>query len=219
MAEDTAEKKSLSREDLENHYWHILLTEGKRPASIYAFVQQAEIEEAEFYKHAASFEALEANYWSRLVEETIAVLHEDGEFADYPSDQKILAFFYTFFAHAQKHRSRLVEFFPRPGCYKALKPMRHKFTEFAQTIVDQGLEEGSIADRKKLTEKYPQLMFEQFRSIIEYHRKDQSDGFQDTDAFIEKSVRLGADIARAGTLDSAIDLGRFLLRKITLPGS
>ena len=59
-------------------------------------------------------------------------------------------------------------------------------------------------------------MFEQFRSIIEYHRKDQSEEFQDTDALIEKSVRLGADIARAGTLDSAIDLGRFLLRRLTV---
>lgn len=217
MAKSTSRKKAA--EDLENQYWHVLLTTGKRPSSVYAFTQEIGMEESEFYQHAASFEALEAAYWDRLVEETIQVLHKDKEYADYPGDQKILAFFFTFFVHAQKNRSRLVEFFPRPGCCKALKPMRKRFIEFAREIVEQGIEDGSIADRKKLSEKYPELLFEQFRSIIEFHRKDQSDEFQDTDALIEKSVRFSADIARSGTLDSAFDLGRFLMRRLTLPGS
>ena len=57
------------------------------------------------------------------------------------------------------------------------------------------------------------------KGIIEFHRKDQSPEFQDTDALIEKSVRFSADMARSGTLDSAFDLGRFLMRRFTLPGS
>jgi hypothetical protein len=97
--------------------------------------------------------------------------------------------------------------------------MRHRFIEFAKEIITQGIEDGSVADRKKVSEKYPELLFEQFRSIIEFHRKDQSTEFQDTDALIEKSVRFSADVARSGTLDSAFDLGRFLLRRFTLSGS
>jgi hypothetical protein len=215
----SAQKKPSPAEELEKHYWHVLLTKGKRPSSVYAFTEEIGMEEAEFYKHAASFEALEAAYWDRLVEETIEVLHKDDEYADYPCDQKILAFFYTFFLHAQKNRSRLVGFFPRPGCFKTLKPMRHRFIEYAREVIKQGIEDGAVADRKKLSEKYPELLFEQFRSIIEFHRKDQSDEFQDTDAFIEKSVRFSSDIAQSGTLDSALDLGRFLLRRFTLPNS
>ena len=138
------------------------------------------------------------------------------QWSDFDSDHQI---FFTFFAHAQKNRSRLVEFFPRPGCSKTLKPMRHRFVEFAKEIITQGIEDGSVADRNKVSEKYPELLFEQFRSIIEFHRKDQSPEFQDTDALIEKSVKFSADVARSGTLDSAFDLGRFLLRRFTLPGS
>ena len=205
----------LSRELLEDHYWHILLTEGKRPKSVYALAQSVGIEEAEFYKHASSFESIEAGYWDRLIEETICVLHDDSDYADYSSQQKVLAFLYTFFVHAQKNRSRIVEFFPRPGCSSALKPMRKRFIDFSSAIIAQGVDEGSIADRKILTDKYPQLLFEQFRAIVEFYRKDHSVEFQDTDALIEKSVRLGADIARSGSLDSAFDLGRFLLRKFT----
>ena len=219
MNNATKTDKTKKSPDLDSSYWHFLLTEGERPKSVYAFTQELGIEEADFYQHAASFEALEAKYWESLVAETISVLDDDEDFSNYPSDQKLLAFFYTFFAHAQKNRSRLVSFFPRPGCYQSLRPMRHRFVEFAKNIIAGGLEDGSIADRKKLTEKYPQILFEQFRSLIEFYRKDQSENFQDTDAFIEKSVRFGADIARSGTLDSAFDLGRFLLRRFTLPSS
>ncbi|MBK1856424.1 hypothetical protein JO972_15745 [Verrucomicrobiaceae bacterium 5K15] len=203
--------------DITQAYWHFLLTEGKRPASVYGFTEKLGISEEDFYQQASSFESLESRYWLSLVEETIAVLDSDDDYPEYPAEQKLLAFYYTFIAHAQKHRSRLVEFFPRPGCYQSVKAMRQRFVAFASEIITQGLEEGSIADRKKLTEKYPQLMFEQLRSVIEFYRKDHSEEFQDTDAFIEKSVRLGADLSRSGSLDSAIDLGRFLLRRFTLP--
>ena len=97
--------------------------------------------------------------------------------------------------------------------------MRKRFVAYAREVIQEGIEDGSIADRKKLSAKYPELLFEQFRTIIEFHRKDQSDDFQDTDALIEKSVRFSADLARSGTLDSAFDLGRFLMRRFTLPGS
>ncbi|QQL45278.1 TetR/AcrR family transcriptional regulator [Sulfuriroseicoccus oceanibius] len=221
MSKTTKAKKAAKdpKSEIDHQYWHLLLTEGKRPASVYAFTQQIGIDEAEFYNHAASFDALEAAYWEQLVTETIDVLESDEDYASYDSEQKLLAFFYTFFAHAQKNRSRLVSFFPRPGANKTIALMRRKFLDWAKSVIEQGVEEGSVADRKKLTEKYPQLLFEQFRGIIEFHRKDQSHEFQDTDALIEKSVRFGADVARAGTLDSAFDLGRFLLRRFTVPRS
>lgn len=205
-----------SQPSIESQYWHILLTEGKRPTSIYAFATSIGIEESEFYKHAASFEALEAHYWRSLVDDTVEILHQDNDYESYGSEQKILAFFYTFFLLAQKNRSRMVTFFPRIGCLSGLKPMRQQFIQFASELVAGGIQEGSIADRKMLTQKYPHLLFEQLRATIEFYKKDQSVEFQDTDAFIEKSVRLSADIASAGTLDSAFDLGRFLLRKITV---
>ena len=202
--------------NISHAYWHHLLTKGKRPESVYAFAYELGFDEGEFYQHASSFEALEASYWASLVEETIEVLHSDEDYAEYEAEQKFLAFFFTFFTHIQSNRSRLTQFFPRLGCMKTLKPMRAAFVEYAKGVIAQGISEGSIADRKKFSEKYPELIFEQLRGLIEFHRKDESEGFQDTDAFIEKSVRFGSDMARSGSLDSAFDLGRFLLRRFTL---
>ena len=76
---------------------------------------------------------------------------------------------------------------------KVLQPMRNRFLDYAKGIVSEGLSEGTLADRKKLTEYYDRMMFEHFRVIIEYYRNDQSEGFADTDAFIEKTVRLAVD--------------------------
>ncbi|GAA5494397.1 hypothetical protein Rhal01_00558 [Rubritalea halochordaticola] len=206
----------LDKKGIEDAYWRYLLTEGKRPASVFAFCEHVGLDEGGFYESYAGFEAIEASYWKRLIEETLEVLEKDEDYAEYPAEQKLLAFFYTYFAHVQKHRSRLVSYFPRPGLagMKVLQPMRNRFLEYAKGIVSEGLSEGTLADRKKLTEYYDRMMFEHFRVIIEYYRNDQSEGFADTDAFIEKTVRLAVDGARAGVLDSALDLARFMMRKL-----
>ena len=66
------------------------------------------LDEGAFYESYAGFEAIEASYWKRLIEETLEVLEKDEDYAEYPAEQKLLAFFYTFFAHVQKHRSVLL---------------------------------------------------------------------------------------------------------------
>lgn len=214
--EVTTAEPSAANHHLEDTYWRYLLTKGQRPKSVFTFAEYANIPEADFYKTAANFDALESNYWERLAAETVEVLHADDDYAGYSAEDKLLAFYYTFFAHTQKNRSRLVEYFPKfgPPCSK-LKGIRRVFTRYAKGIIAQGIQEDTIADRKKLTEAYPMLMFDQFRGIIEFHRRDSSLEFQDTDAFIEKTVRLSSNLARGGTVESLIDLGRFLLRRVT----
>ena len=44
MAKSTSKKNP--REELEKQYWHVLLTKGKRPSSVYAFTEEIGMEEA-----------------------------------------------------------------------------------------------------------------------------------------------------------------------------
>jgi hypothetical protein len=46
---------------------------------------------------------------------------------------------------------------------------------------------------------------------MDFWIKDNSKGFEATDAAIEKSVNLGFDLVGPGPLDSIIDFGRFLI--------
>lgn len=214
MSEDTKREK---RDELQNVYWKHLLLKGSRPKSVFALMDSLEREEEEFYHYYASLESLEAYYWQSTVDATITVLKEDEEYADYLADQKLLAFFFTFITHIQSNRSRFVEFFPKPGlCSNAktrTKGMRHSFKAYAREIVAEGVQQGVFADRKKLTEQYDRFIWMHFLSIIHYYIKDNSESFQDTDAFIEKSTHFGIQSAASGVLESGFDFLRFVAAK------
>ncbi|MGJ8672255.1 TetR family transcriptional regulator C-terminal domain-containing protein [Rubritalea sp.] len=222
-AKKTAKKKQAARkiptaESIEGFYWDHTLTEGERPKSVYAFCKKFDLTEGEFHTRYSSFESLEARYWQSTVDDTVAVLIADDDYAEYSTHQKLLAFYYTFFSHIQNHRSRITECFPhlQQLTPSSLKGMRASFTSWADELIQEGIANGEIADRKKLNELYAKGLFEQLRFLIDYYRKDTSESFQDTDALIEKSVRFFVDSAHSGVLDSALDLARFMLRRIQL---
>ena len=53
----------------------------------------------------------------------------------------------------------------------------------------------------------------QFCSIVLYWLKDDSKGFEKTDLFIEKSLRLSFDLTESRAVESFIDLGKFMFGK------
>lgn len=203
---------------IEKTYWSFRLIEKKEPASVFDLCERAGIEEADFYPHYPSVDAIESRFWTTTVEETLTVLTQDADFAEYDYQQKLLAFFYTFIAHIQPNRSRFVACFPKFGLEnrKKTKGMRDAFCSFAAEIVQQGIVEETIAARIKINDYYPQALSLQFGMLIQFYIEDESDSFQDTDAFIEKTVLLAAQTMRSGVVDSMFDIGRFLLRNTPL---
>jgi len=210
----------ISKNELQEAYWKHLLIEGLRPKSVYAFMDAMESEEAEFYQSFSSLESLEAGYWQATVDETINVLEKDDEYMEYPADQKLLAFFFTYITHIQGSRSRFVGYFPKSksmmgmGCHgDSLKGLRTSFKGFAKAIVQEGGQQGIFADRKKLLDHYDRFIYMHFIGIIQFYIKDDSPEFQDTDAFIEKSTHFGIQSAKDGVLESGFDLVRFMAGK------
>lgn len=201
--------------DLQEAYWKYLLLNGERPKSVYAFMDSLQRNESEFYETYASLEAIESSYWQATVDETITVLGQDTDYAEYPADQKLLAFFFTYLTHIQRDRSRFVGYFPKPcmKMHESLKAMKHSFQAYANMIVTEGVLQGVFADRKKLLEYYDHFIFIHFLAIIHFYIKDSSANFQDTDAFIEKSSQLAFQSAASGVLESGFDFVRFMVGK------
>lgn len=217
-AKSTAEVASAhNHTTISDAYFRHLLLKGHAPVSVFAFCDELGLGEAHFYKHFASFEAIEQGYWTSTVEETIAVLHADEDYAEYPTDQKILAFYYTYFAHIQNHRSRVVECFPQKPHHRMskLKGMRHSYLEYVKELIAQGIADETIAKRSKIDEHYDKLFFEHFMVLIHFYCNDSSAEFADTDAFIEKTVKVLMDALQSGVIDSGVDVLRFILPKLT----
>ena len=47
---------------------------------------------------------------------------------------------------------------------------------------------------------------------MQFNLQDDSEGYERTDEFIEKTVKLAFELIRTQAIDSALDLGKFLFR-------
>jgi AcrR family transcriptional regulator len=188
--------------------------EGHPPRSVSRFCKELGITEALFYKHFSSLRGLEKAFWSDWMAGVISAVEEGAEWEEFSARERYLAFLFALIQSASERRSILLERFSdisplsHPGAFEGL---RKEFSEFSQNIVDRGIETGEIADRRGLTAFYPAILYGHLRWVIDQYLKDESEEFERTDAFIEKTVVLAFDLFHSQAIDSAADLIRFLL--------
>ena len=204
----------MDHEHVIGKYIHTVLETGHPPASVYSFAKELEISEREFFEHFASFDALEAHLWKRVVTDAIAAVEHSEEWGGFSAQQKLLTFYYALCDRILDQRSFFLSRFPRlpkgDKPRRSLCGMRQVFTEFAERVLDSGKESGEVACRGTLTQAYPLGLFGHLLSVIEFNLEDTSTRFERTDAYIEKSVRLAFDVIGTQAVDSAFDLFRFL---------
>ena len=92
-----AAKKSFSEQNIIKAYMHHILQEGNKPKNVYLFAQLNNAEEADFYKHFSSFEAIEKEIFNTFFKETIKLLNKDEDYATFEAKDKLLSFYFTFF--------------------------------------------------------------------------------------------------------------------------
>lgn len=205
---------SISREDWISAYVDYVLEEGREPASVFKFAKNLEAKEGDFYQEFASFRSLESVIWRGMFNDTLETLNNDPDYANYDARQKGLAFFYTFVEHAKQNRSFMMARFPRGACAfrsQALCSLRKGYVEYAENLLIDGQNDGSVADRGRANEIYPKFSLAHFFFIIEGFLEDDSAAFERTDVLIEKSVNLGFDLVGAQIIDSAIDFLKFVV--------
>jgi AcrR family transcriptional regulator len=188
--------------------------EGAPPRSVARFCKGLGITEAVFFKHFPSLHAVEKAFWRHWIAGVILAIEEGDDWEEFSVRERYLAFLFALTQSATERRSLLLERFhdisplAHPG---ALEGMREEFLEFARRLIEHGTDEGEIANRRGLNNLYPGILYVHFRWVIDQWIKDESEGFERTDAFIEKTVTLAFDLFRSQALDSAADLLRFLL--------
>ncbi len=212
----TTEKKAKtsSAEKLINAYKDYVLTEGKEPPSIYQFTKSAKVDEADFYKHFNSFEAIEQQVLLSYFKETLETLEADETYIEYSVREKLLAFYYTWIEKLKSNRS-FVSYILKGGIehsYVVLKPFRAEYKEYAKVLVQEGIETEEIANRSMISDKYDELFWLQLMFVLKFWMNDTSKDFENTDAAIEKAVNLSFDLVGKGALESMIDFGKFLFQ-------
>ncbi len=198
-------------------YMATLQREGNAPVSVHRFCQDLGIGEKDFYMAFPNLDAVEMHFWKSWIESIIHAVSAGKEWSSFSAKERYLAFLFAFTAEALEHRSLLEQRFGkltllcRPSSLDGLK---NSFKDFAGDLIQQGMDHGEIARRGALGNLYPEVLYIHWRSVLEYFLKDDSQGFDRTDAFIEKTVEFAFDLLRTQAIDSAADLARFLLPQI-----
>ncbi len=214
-ATETRKKtKKSAEETIISAYIDHLLEHGRKPATVHKFCKDNGLKETEFYQVAASFEALERNIWTSYIDRTIAAVTGDKAYADFSAREKVLSFHYTLLQILRENRSFVlltsgIKLRPdhTPVC---MKDFGKKFEAYIAGVLQEGKASGEIASRPRLDDGYPKIFWLHLVILLQYWREDDSNDFENTDAFVEKSVNLAFDLISKGALDTAIDFIKFL---------
>lgn len=205
---------SITSDQLREAYIQHILNSGNRPPSVFKFCTDLGIKEEVFYDHYGSFDGLERAIWNQFINNTTDRLVADESYGGFSSREKILAFYFTLFEELKQSRSFvLVQLQNRNRLEivpEFLKGFKSSFENYIASVLETGKASGEVAKRPYLDSRYPQLFWLHTAFLLMFWRDDNSNGFQNTDAAIEKSVNLAFDLIGKGAVDSVIDFAKFL---------
>jgi len=215
-----AKKKAISEDGLLTAYMEYVL-EGEGEHNVYKFSKSVGIPEAEFYQHFGSLESVERRVWDKLIENAINIVTADKHYDEFSRADKMLSLFFTFFENCTLNRSYLLQSMNHhPGArarFDLWGPMRHRFRKHIEHLfasdeeaINGRLEKEVKRVRNRGIEEglWAQLVF-----LLDFWKKDDSKGFEKTDAAIEKSVKVAINLIDTTPLESIFDLGKFLWKE------
>lgn len=200
-------------------YLDYVLRKNATPASVFKFARKLDMPEAEFYRYYTGFEAIDRELWADFGRTAREQASNEPVWAEYGARERLLAFYYTLLEVLKNNRSyalwslrrslaRMPGFTPR-----VLDDFRQGFEAFVAELLSEGRNKEEVANRPKVQDRYPQAFWQQALFVLGYFAKDDSLNFERTDAAVEKAVTLSFDLVGRNSLDSALDLARFLLHR------
>ena len=218
MAGKTKSTKSETKETdisskISSAYIDFILTNGKKPVSVYEFVKILKIDEQEFYKFHTSFDALEKSIWAGFIQSTLDSLSVSQEYDTFPVKEKLLSFYYTYVEVLKKNRSFIsvsMNNGPEMLWNNTLSKARDLFKVYVSDLLSEATESGEVMKRPYISDKYPEALWLQLLFVTRFWIKDDSVGFEKTDAAIEKALKVSFDLMGPGALDSLVDMAKFL---------
>ncbi len=206
------------RDQIMGAYADHLREHGAPPATVFKFVQGLSIDERSFFSEFPNFDAVESALWKGMVQRVAQAVSGGDEWIGFSARQRVLTFLFAFCEESLAWRSLLLLRVGKCGPLSRaahVKGLETGFKEFMGPVIEHGMASGEIVGRGPLTNTYPEVFYLHFRAVIDFHLKDDSAGYERTDALIEKSVALAFDLLGKQAVDSAFDLAKFVFVRPT----
>jgi len=212
-----AKKKSVSKNDIITYYMDYVLEHDHNPKTVFAFSKMNNFEEALFYMHFSSFQAIEKGIFEAFFENSINALNESEDYKIFDARNKLLSFYYTYFENLTANRSYVKHVLDKyQGDLKGLKVLsglKQHFTPYINTLEIQMLDIKQEQLEKIQERALKESAWFQLLLTMKFWLDDTSSSFEKTDIFIEKSVNTTFDVIDIAPLKSVLDLGKFLFKE------
>jgi hypothetical protein len=186
--------------------------------TIYAFSKNNDFDESDFYKFFNSFETLEKKVFATFCAKTVELLLQNDDYKTYDAKSKLLSFYYTFFELLSANRSyvilKLKQNKNKLESLKLLSKLRQEFQDYISAEIHtdkidfQNKTVNKIQDKGFLEASWMHLLF-----TLQFWLDDESENFEKTDIFIEKSVKASFDLRDITPLQSVFDFAKFLWKE------
>lgn len=212
-----AKKKSVSKNDIITFYMYYVLEHDKNPKTVFAFAKINNFEEAKFYEHFASFEAVEKGIFEAFFTNSLAALNKSGDYQIFDARNKLLSFYYTFFENLTANRSYVKHVLDKYKTdlkgLKILSGLKIHFTKYISELEIQMLDIKQEQLEKIQNRALKESAWLQLLLTMKFWLDNTSSSFEKTDIFIEKSVNTTFDVLDIAPLKSVLDLGKFLFKE------
>lgn len=197
-------------------YKAYVLEHGQQPPSVFQFAKHQGMTEDRFYGYFNSFGALEKYLWKGLFDETASRLQADEMYAQFSAREKLLSFYYTWIEVLKLNRSFVIytlrNIRKSDRSPEVLKLFRREFNIYVNELLGEGKETEEIVARPFISSKYDGGLWLQLLFVLNFWHKDESTGFEKTDAAIEKAVNLSFDLMGRSPVDTMFDFAKFIFQ-------
>lgn len=215
MTTKTKAAPKWTNRKIEDAYLKTLLTEGKRPTSVFLFADSLGISEEKFYSFFSSFDAIENGIFTDIISKTVKGVKSGEGYNSFTAQEKLLTFYYAHIEQLKANRSLISlkwkQVKKNPTISPAwLKGYRALFLDFSRQIVMEAIANEEIKERPFLSDRYAKAYWVQLAFVVHFWINDDSPEFERTDAAIEKAVNLSFQLLSDTTIDSLFDFAKFM---------
>ena len=206
-------KKADKKELIISEYQLYLLRNGEMPVTVFAFCENIDVSENEFYDHYNSFKFLEKEIWASFFNTVKSAIENDKEYTTFTTHEKVLSFHYTLLELYKQNRSLVTLRFSELN-YQHIRPwfldhFHNQFKSWTDELLGEAFVKDEIVNRPLVSDKYCETLWIQFLYITKVWINDESDQFQISDAAIEKTGALIFELMKKGPVDLIVDFIKF----------
>lgn len=208
----------MDKKQIQEHFIQFTNENKQFPKSIDDFSNHLGISSTEFYEYYSSLEEINADIWTQTFFDTQQKLFETEIYPQYSGREKTLAFYYTWL-EALKEQRDFILISARKKAFLDLKPyflegIKTNFYFWLDEVLLEGKETQEIYARLFSEKIYPKAFWGLTLSVLKFWINDESENFEKTDVFVEKSVNFAFDALGKTFIDSGIELGKFVFQNL-----